>query len=120
MDNKYTGEVILDIQGKPHTLVFDWSALALLKSKFTVDEIARILKTQEPENVAFMLHCALKKHHPEMTPEKILNISPPFVTTLQALDTAITYAYFGPRDAKDVAAEAEPADTKKKKKSKTR
>lgn len=105
MENKYTGEVVLDIQGKPHKIFFDWAALAALKTKINVDEIPKILKSQDPEQIAIILACGLQRHHPHMTVKKILEISPPFITTVVALDTALAYAYFGagerPKPKKD-------------------
>jgi hypothetical protein len=58
------------------------------------------------------LAIGLKKHNPEMTKDYILDISPPFVPMVQALDKALYVSYFGAEAPKETQPEAE--DTKKK------
>lgn len=95
MDNKYTAEVSIEISGKKHTIVYDWDALATLRSEYKPDIVHDLFKYQKPDLLAEILAIGLKRHHPQMTAKKIKDASPPFIATVDAIDRALTYAYFG-------------------------
>lgn len=93
-DAPHAGEARLTIDGKEYTLVFDWRAFSMLgKAGFTGMES---LTPYEPEKLANVLAIALARHHPEMTAERILDLSPPFLPVINALARAIAYALTGP------------------------
>lgn len=91
----HTGDVYLDLGGVNYTLRFDWRALSKVKTQYGDEAILRLLD-QTPETIAGMLVCALERNHPEITLDKILDVSPPITPVLQAIDKALSYAYFGP------------------------
>jgi len=109
-NNKYKGETHLVIDGKKHTIDFDWNALAILKQTVTDKELEQVVSGENLELVADVLAVGLKKHHPEMTAQMIMDLSPPFVTAVQALEQALTYSYFGASDPETAA----PQNRKKK------
>lgn len=96
MGNPYTGEQQLELAGKKHTIVFDWRAISELKARHTGNIIKTMLDDPEPATIASVLQVGLIRNHPEVTVEQILDASPAIYPTLQALDQALAYAYFGP------------------------
>jgi len=119
MDNKFTGVVPLEFGGKEYKIVFDWEALALLKSEFSQEEQSKLFTQQNPHVLAKVLVFGLKRHHPEVTAEQILKASPPFLKVVSALDRALRWAYFGideADDTDDVKKSGKDKGTKKKKK----
>ena len=93
--NKYTGEVEIILAGKPHTLVYDWRALAEVQTKHGGNIVKELFNGISPAVVADILVIGLRKKHPEITVETLMDISPPFIPMVQALDRAIAYSYFG-------------------------
>lgn len=88
--NPITGEYDITIVGKKYTLRYDWQALAEVEATHG----------QEPnlfsaEVVASVASSGLKRRHPEMTPEKIMELSPPLVPFATSVQTALQWAYFG-------------------------
>ena len=96
MSNKYTGATPLMLNGKKYTLVFDWRALAKLRSQFNDKDISNLLNEGQIGDIAAIVAIGLEKHHDHMTAETVIEISPPLMTTLESLDDALTFAYFGP------------------------
>ena len=96
MKNQYTGETPCHMGGKIYILVFDWRALAELKTVYTDADLDDITKGKKPEAIAKSLAIGLHKYHPEITEKMIMDISPPFIESVEALGASLTYAYFGP------------------------
>lgn len=104
--SKYDGNFEFELNGRPLTICYDWAALAAL-SEFpeSVKEIAKPINEVNPERVAEVMACGLMRHHPEMTKDVLLEMSPPLYRCIRVIDTALTYAYFG--------ADEKPDDKKK-------
>ncbi|GAF93543.1 unnamed protein product, partial [marine sediment metagenome] len=100
--NPITGEHDIEIGGQRYTVRFDWDALAEVTTKHGDSP-----NLFSPDVVASVASIGMKKHHPEMTPERIKELSPPLVPFAKSIQTALQYAYFGD--------EALPEDSKKKK-----
>lgn len=98
MANKYKGEQLVTIGEKVYILFFDWQAVAEVLSAMGESVLAKLSEVGalKPDEMAKLLSIGLSKNHPEMTPEKILELSPPLVPTLAALDMALAIAFFGP------------------------
>lgn len=101
MVNKYNGEVPVNIGGKAYTLVYDWNAVALIQSEYGKEAITAMLAQVQPDKMAKILLAGLNRHHPDITAEDIIKASPPILPTVEAIDTALQYAYFGPDDNKE-------------------
>ncbi len=104
--NSVTGEAVVEIQGKPYTLRFDWEAIAAVNAVHGDNP-----SMFDPVIVASVAAIGMKKYHPEMTAEKIRELSPPLIPFAGAVQQALQWAYFG--------AEKPPAETAEKKRLKT-
>lgn len=116
--NKYKGEEKLKIGGVGATIVFDWNALGKLQTELSGTEIDAVVNGRDLGKIALVLSIGLEKHNPEFTVDKIVEASPPFALTVEALKNAITYAYFGgedPADSAKAAPKKKAASRKKKK-----
>lgn len=99
--NKITGECPVMIDGSRYILRFDWEALAAVESQHGAHP-----NLFSPEIVASVAAAGFKRNHPEMTAERIIELSPPLVPLATEVQMALTWAYFG--------AEAVPEGGKKK------
>jgi len=84
------GEYEVRIAGEEYILRYDWSALAEVEAKHGQDP-----NLFSPEVVASVAAFGLKKRHPEMTAEKIVQLSPPLVPFAASVQKALQWAYFG-------------------------
>lgn len=99
-----TGLKITTIEGKPYYLRYSWAALAEVAGKYGDNP-----NLFDPETVAFVGSAGLRERHPEMTPEKIMELSPPLIPFANDVQQALTWAYFG-----DQGVPKEEGDVKKK------
>lgn len=119
MNNPHTGEVSIDMGGETYTIVYDWNALAKLKTTFTEADLQAVVNGQNLEVMADVLAIGLQKHHEGITAEEVAKLSPPLVKTVEAIDNALTFAYFGPQGApQDLIKNAAAAQKKTRKKKK--
>lgn len=111
MENQITGDVEFNMGGKAYVLNFDWAALNSLKSKYNDDQLTEVLNGNmgDIQIIAEVLADGLKKHHKDITPADVIKASPPLVPTIQALDRALSIAYWGAEiDDPDFGKEQEP------------
>lgn len=101
--NPITGEHDITIAGKPYVLRYDWAALSEVEAAH-----GQAPNLFSPDVVASVAAAGLKRKHPEMTAERIKELSPPLVPLAHAVQTALQWAYFGD--------EGIPEDTGDKKK----
>lgn len=106
VNNSYTGDVELTLGDAVVKLRYDYAAIAAMQTNLGGVILQDIFKDPNPALVAKMLVAGLQKHHPEITVEQVMEISPPIVPTLQVIDKALTVAYYGPNGL--------PKDTEKK------
>jgi len=85
-----TGTKRINIGGKPYCLRYTWTALAEVAEKYGDSP-----NMFDPETVAYVASCGLRGKHPEMTPEKIMELSPPLIPLANDVQQALTWAYFG-------------------------
>lgn len=88
--NPITGEYQIEIGGNIYWLRFTWRAISEIEAKY--GEKPNLF---DPEVIAYIAAAGLKAKHPEMTAEKILDLSPPLVPFAQAIQQALQWAYFG-------------------------
>jgi len=101
MPNPITGTALVEIQGKQYTLRFDWEAIAQVNAVHGDGP-----NMFDPIVVASVAAIGMQKYHPEMTAERIRELSPPLIPFAAAVQQALQWAYFG--------AEKPPASEKKK------
>lgn len=118
--NTKEGNVEVEIAGKKYVMVLDLRALSTIQSKYGDDAVREALKGQNIQKLVYILAVALKKNHPEITEEFILDANP----TLTAIVTAVTMAWlaanFGTTDINEIdvndeVQSAEVEDSAKKK-----
>jgi len=88
--NPITGEHDITIAGKPYVLRYDWAALSEVEAAH-----GQAPDLFSPDVVASVAAAGLKRKHPEMTAERIKELSPPLVPLAHAVQTALQWAYFG-------------------------
>ena len=88
--NRITGEKKVTINGQGYVMRFTWRALAEIEAEY--GDNPNLLK---PEIVASVASAGLRERHPDMTPEKIMELSPPLMPFARDVQTAIQWAYFG-------------------------
>ena len=85
-----TGMKEIKINKKVYYLRFTWAALAEISTKFGDNP-----NLFEPETMAFVGSAGMRAKHPEMTSEKIMELSPPLIPFANDVQEALTWAYFG-------------------------
>jgi len=88
--NPITGEKIIKINGHDYVMRFNWRALAEIEAKY-----GDTPNFFNPEVLAFLAAAGLRERHPEMTAEKITELSPPLVLFSVAVQEALKWAYVG-------------------------
>lgn len=105
--NAIRGEAPLHLGGSVYTLCYDWNALAVIAHKVGQD-----VNLFDPETLAVVLSLGLSKHHPGVTPDVILDASPPLGAAVQDYNLAMRYCYFGhgaPPDREDAGGQGSDA-----------
>lgn len=88
--NKITGEKTIEIDGNKYVLRYTWRALAEVESQH--GESPNLFNA---ETLAAVAAAGFREHHPELTAERIMGLSPPLVPLATAVQEAIQWAYFG-------------------------
>jgi len=88
--NSVTGEKQIDICGQKYVLRFSWKALSEIERRY--GDKPNLFDAEVIANVAA---AGLRERHPEMTAERIMDLSPPLVPLAQAIQQALQWAYFG-------------------------
>lgn len=92
--NPYTGDMPIEIGGERLTLCFTWDALARVRAELGAEGQTKAF-TGEIEPLCTLVSIGLASHHPEWTPERVRKGSPPVLPTVEAVQMALTAAYFG-------------------------
>jgi len=101
--NQITGEKIITINGDKYYLRFTWKALSEIETKF--GDSPNLFNAEVVSNIAAI---GMREKHPDITAEKIMELSPPLMPFARDIQQALQWAYFGP--------EAIPKDDEKTKK----
>lgn len=89
--NPVTGEKQIAIDGKLVLLRFTWRALAEIEARYGDNP-----NLFNAETVAHVAAAGFRDRHPELTAERIMELSPPLVPFVRDVQEAIQWAYFGP------------------------
>ncbi|MBF0358859.1 MAG: hypothetical protein HQL70_09645 [Magnetococcales bacterium] len=92
MPNRYTGEMVIEVGGEVYPLLYDWRALALVQSEVSKEQQAMALNGDDIDSLAKLVAAGVEG----LTYEDVLSASPPLMITIQAVDIALTAAYYGP------------------------
>lgn len=88
--NPITGEKIITINGQAYTLRFTWRALSEIEAKY--GDSPNLFNT---EVLAVVAASGFRDKHPDLTAERIMELSPPVMPFCVAVKEAIQWAYFG-------------------------
>jgi hypothetical protein len=88
--NRITGEKKVIINGQGHVMRFTWRALAAIEAEFGDNP-----NLFNAEVLAKVASAGLAEKHPDMTPERIMDLSPPLMPFCADVKEAIQWAYFG-------------------------
>jgi len=100
--NPVTGEKIITINGQAYTLRFTWRALSEIEAKY--GDSPNLFNT---EVLAAVAASGFRDKHPDMTAERIMELSPPVMPFCVAVREAIQWAYFGAEAIPNAEAEKE-------------
>lgn len=118
VQNSYTGEVAVNIGGKPYKLLFDWAAIAKLHTKFGAENMEGLVRQSNISDLAEIVAIGLERHHPEMSADDVMKASPAILEVQASLDWALSVAYLGAEVAEKVKDSiqkaAQPEDDEKK------
>ena len=101
MDSPVQGQVQVEMSGSTYTLVYRWEAIDKL-SQALPDEF----DLSDLNTLGLVAAIGFAEFHPDLTPERIWELSPPINVLIGAVQQAQRYAYMG--------AEKPPAAEKKK------
>jgi hypothetical protein len=109
MANHLAGKVEITLDGNTHTLRYDWNGIA---------ELTRLYpdgyNLMDPQQLATIIAVGLKHEMPDLTPQQIMDMSPPIIDTMEAVGSAINCAYFGTPKAPAPEEKAEDENPQKK------
>ena len=88
--NPVTGTKRVDINGKGYLMRFTWAALAEVEAMY--GDNPNLFNAEILSRVAA---AGLRAFHPEMTPEAIMELSPPLIPFAKEVQQAMQWAYFG-------------------------
>jgi len=88
--NPVTGLAEIDICGTKYSIRFDWEALAAVTA-----EHGDAPNLFSPDIVASIAAIGMRKYHPDITADKIKELSPPLIPFAHAIQQALQWAYFG-------------------------
>jgi hypothetical protein len=88
--NRITGEKKVIINGQGYVMRFTWRALAEIEAEYGDNP-----NLFSPDVLSRVAAAGLRDQHPDMTPEKIMDLSPPLMPFCAAVKEAIQWAYFG-------------------------
>jgi hypothetical protein len=102
--NKLTGECPVELAGQTYTLRFTWAAVAEVQAAYGDDP-----NLDELPTLAAVGAAGLRMHHPEMTAERLTELSPAIFPFRLALERAWEWAWCGPEGAAGIAAKGPKA-----------
>lgn len=89
----YDGAVPVRLGEQDYTLRFDWAALAEVKQAHGDEPDLLDLSV-----LASVASLGFRARHPELTPERLAELSPPVWPLTRAIQQAYRWAYFGPEE----------------------
>lgn len=88
--NPITGEKAVTINGARYVLRFTWRALAEIESQYGDNP-----DLFSPEVLAGVAAAGFAARHPELTAERIMELSPPLAPLAKDVQQAMQWAYIG-------------------------
>lgn len=96
IDSPITGETPIDLGSLGRcTLRYDWRAQAQLQPLVDGCDLAAVLAGRDPDRLAAIVAAGLRRHHPGISAEQVLDASPPLMPVATAVVQALNRARFG-------------------------
>ena len=113
--NPPRGTVFVEIDGKSYQMRLNWHGIAQIRRSYPEG-----YNLTDPEHLAVIMAVAMAHKHPEMTPDVIMDLSPPLEKAIDAVTDLINFSWWGAktppeRKEKEEAASEEAENPRKKK-----
>lgn len=99
MQNAYTAVATFqDGDGKEWHVQFDYASRAAIRTAFGKDasEVFASVASNDIGDFCKLLACGLQRHHPGVTAEDMMKLSPPVALAMDAMTRAVVWSMFGP------------------------
>lgn len=111
MDNPIRGTVQLDIEGTTYTMRLNWHGVAQIRRAYPDG-----YNLADPEHLSVIMSIAMAEKHPDMTPDRIMDLSPPLETAIEAVSDLVNYSWWGQKTAPERKEEEGKSDENPRKK----
>lgn len=106
IDNPVRGIVNIEIEGETYEMRLTWHGVAQVRHIYPDG-----YNLADPNHLAVIMSIAMGHKHPDMSPDRIMDLSPPLETAISAVSTMIDYAWWGKKgEAEDKVKEEESAE----------
>lgn len=99
MQNAYTAvSTFVDGDGKEWRVQFDYASRAAIRTAFGKDaaQVFAVVASSDIGDFCKLLACGLQRHHPGVTAEDMMKLSPPVALAMDAMTRAVVWSMFGP------------------------
>lgn len=113
--NPTKGTVVITIDDRDYTMRLNWHGIAQIRRSYPEG-----YNLTDPEHLSVIMAVAMAEKHPEMTPDVIMDLSPPLEKAIDAVTDLINFSWWGAktppeRKEKEEAASEEAENPRKKK-----
>lgn len=108
-DNRYTGDVAVKLGDTDYTMNADWDAIATAQETFDDVDVLKSPGRLNARQLATLIAILLKKHHPDVTAELIMKLSPPLNFIMPYIHKTLLYAYRGADEVEEIERALEEA-----------
>ena len=92
-ENPVRGTVRIDIDGETYTMRLNWHGIAQVRQSYPDG-----YNLADPRHLSVIMSIAMAERHPEMTPDRIMDLSPPLEHAISAVGDMINYSWWGQKD----------------------
>lgn len=101
-ENPVRGTVPFQIDGRTFTMRLTWHGVAQVRRLYPDG-----YNLADPEHLAVIMSVAMQANHPEMTPDAIMDLSPPLERAIEAVSDLVNYSWWGTKTPPERKEEAE-------------
>lgn len=111
-DNPEAGVVNFRIGDETFTMRLNWHGIAQIRRAYPEG-----YNLADPEHLAVIMSIAMSTKHPDMTPDRIMDLSPPLEKAIESVSDMINFSWWGqktPPERKEEEVKAEQNPRKKR------
>lgn len=90
LDNPTRGTAEISLDGKTYTMRLNWHGIVKVRRAYPEG-----YNLADPEHLATVMAIALAEHHPDITADHVMDMSPPIEKCIEAVTDCINYAWWG-------------------------